>query len=363
MKGMTFMDTTLAQTSLPVIAAAGLGGPVLVAIGGVVVVLAILLVFLMVLRSNGGARKTASGMGFDAQQGPLGQPRAPMSQPNGGRGGPRQPGWSPDGNDFGQGETYDGAWGAPAGAGRGQDVWGAPPAPQQPQYGGAPAGWGEEQGWGGAFAQTPGIPGSGPAQNGWDAPQGAPAGAGQDAWGQPAPQAGWGAPPTTPRSWGAPGSAPGANPLGGPAAAGGPASGAGWGAPPVAAPGLAPDWNMPAAPAAGGYQVDKTQVVRPTAQRLATLVIRQGKEPGRVYELRKERTTIGRSRESDIFLEDLAVSRLHSTINRDESGHYYLRDENSANGTVLNGQRVSEQELHEGDEIQVGQTVLAFVHR
>jgi FHA domain len=356
------MDTTLGQTSLPVVAAAGLGGPVLVAIGGVVVVLAILLVFIMVLRNNGGARKTASGMGFDAQQGPLGQPRAPMSQPNAGRGrggpagGPRQPGWSPDGNDFGTGETYDGAWGAPAGAGRGQDVWGAPPQQQQPQFGGAPAGWGEEPAWG----PTPGIPGSGTAQNGWDAPQGAPMPGGQDAWGQPAPQAGWGAPPTAPRSWGAPGGAPAGSPLGGPAA---PASGAGWGAPPVAAPGAAPDWNLPAAPV-GGYQVDKTQVVRPAgATRLATLVVRQGKEPGRVYELRKERTTIGRSRESDIFLEDLAVSRLHSTINRDDGGRYYLRDENSANGTLLNGQRVSEQELQEGDEVQVGQTVLAFVHR
>ncbi len=360
MKGTTFMDTTLGQTSLPVIAAGGIGGPMLVAIGGVVVVLAILLVIAMVLRSNGGSRKTASGIGFDAQQGPLGQPRAPMSQPNRARAGARQPGgWSPDGD---YGAPPDANWGMPGGAGRGgpgqqgQDVWGAP---QQP-YGAAPApsGWGEEAAWG--RAQAPGMPGmpgagSGPSQNGWDA-QGAPMAGGQDGWGQQTPQGGWGAPPTTPRSWGAPAAGPAA----------GPASGSGWGAPPVAAPGVAADWNMPAAPAgpAGGYQVDKTQVVRPSgAQRLATLVVRQGKEPGRAYELRKERTTIGRSRESDIFLEDLAVSRLHSTINRDDMGRYYLRDENSANGTVLNGQRVSEQELQEGDEIQVGQTVLAFVHR
>ncbi|HEV8192992.1 MAG TPA: FHA domain-containing protein [Ktedonobacterales bacterium] len=362
------MYTTLEQTSLPVVAAAGLSGPVLVAIGGVVVVLAILLVFIMVLRSNGGARKTASGMGFDAQQGPLGQPRAPMSQPNPGRGrggapgGTRQPGgWSPDG-DFGAGEAYDGSWGAPAGAGRGQDMWGA--QPQQPQFGGAPAGWGEEPNWGGR-APAPGMPGAGMDQNGWGAPQGAPMGSGQDGWGQAAPQGNWGAPPTAPRSWGAPGGAAAGSPLGGPGAASGPANGGAWGGPSAGAPSAAPDWNMPAAaPVGSGYEVDKTRVVRPAgAQRLATLVVRQGKEPGRVYELRKDRTTIGRSRESDIFLEDLAVSRLHSTINRDDGGRYYLRDENSANGTVLNGQRVGEQELQEGDEIQVGQTVLAFVHR
>lgn len=92
------------------------------------------------------------------------------------------------------------------------------------------------------------------------------------------------------------------------------------------------------------------------------IVVRQGKEPGRMFELRKDRVTIGRSRDSDIFLEDLAVSRLHTTINR-ESGGYVLRDEGSANGTYVNGKRITEQPLEEGDEIQVGQSVLAFVRR
>jgi pSer/pThr/pTyr-binding forkhead associated (FHA) protein len=79
--------------------------------------------------------------------------------------------------------------------------------------------------------------------------------------------------------------------------------------------------------------------------------------------MRKDHMTIGRSRDSDIFLEDLAVSRLHATIYRDEMGGYLLRDENSANGTSVNGQRVSEVPLQEGDEIQLGQTILAFVRR
>jgi pSer/pThr/pTyr-binding forkhead associated (FHA) protein len=79
--------------------------------------------------------------------------------------------------------------------------------------------------------------------------------------------------------------------------------------------------------------------------------------------MRKDHITIGRSRESDIFLEDLAVSRLHATIYRDEMGGYLLRDENSANGTSVNGQRVTETALQEGDEIQLGQTILAFVRR
>jgi pSer/pThr/pTyr-binding forkhead associated (FHA) protein len=93
------------------------------------------------------------------------------------------------------------------------------------------------------------------------------------------------------------------------------------------------------------------------------LIVRQGKEPGRTYEVRKDRMTIGRSRESDIFLEDLAVSRIHTSIGRDEHGRYIVRDENSANGTYVNGQRIAEHVLEDGDEVQVGQTVLAFTRR
>jgi pSer/pThr/pTyr-binding forkhead associated (FHA) protein len=98
-------------------------------------------------------------------------------------------------------------------------------------------------------------------------------------------------------------------------------------------------------------------------QRPAAIIVRQGKEPGRVFEIRSDRLTIGRSRDSDVFLEDLAVSRLHATIYRGESGQYVVRDENSANGTTVNGQRIGEHLLEEGDEIGVGQTTLTFARR
>jgi pSer/pThr/pTyr-binding forkhead associated (FHA) protein len=93
------------------------------------------------------------------------------------------------------------------------------------------------------------------------------------------------------------------------------------------------------------------------------LLVKQGKEQGRVYEFHNDRLTIGRSRDSDIFLEDLAVSRLHATVFRDPSGQYVVRDENSANGTTVNGMRVGEQALNENDEIALGQTVLVFQRR
>jgi pSer/pThr/pTyr-binding forkhead associated (FHA) protein len=94
--------------------------------------------------------------------------------------------------------------------------------------------------------------------------------------------------------------------------------------------------------------------------------VEEGKEPGRTYDVRKEALSIGRSRESDIFLEDLAVSRLHASIVDMGNGNYALKDEGSANGTKVNGQLVNKFQtypLQEGYRIQLGQTVLVFGHR
>ncbi|HEV2581250.1 MAG TPA: FHA domain-containing protein, partial [Ktedonobacteraceae bacterium] len=105
----------------------------------------------------------------------------------------------------------------------------------------------------------------------------------------------------------------------------------------------------------------------PAAQgRTGIVRIEEGKEPGRIYEMRKETLSIGRSRESDIFLEDLAVSRLHASIISMGNSNYALRDEGSANGTKVNGQTVNKYQpytLQEGDKIQLGQTVLVFARR
>ncbi|HKT37084.1 MAG TPA: FHA domain-containing protein [Ktedonobacterales bacterium] len=357
------MDLTSGYAILPVIAAGGLGGPVLVAIGGLVVIVAILLVFVMVLRSNGDAKKTSRGIGYDANQGPYGQSRAPVSQPNrsrqqaawgddyGAQPGPAsRPGagpaaasdWASYGNPGGQAPANagrggaQGGWGSPSGANWGEQQtpqWGGPPESgnQPPQWGAqpaaqAPGGWGDPSGRN-DWNQQPG------SQQGWNAPA-------QQGWDQQAPQGGQG--------WNnAPASAPAAGPQN-------------WGAPaPAGAYGGKQDYGN------GAYAEDqRTYVVRPqTGQGEPKLVVSEGKEPGRNYELRKDYITIGRSRDSDVFLEDLAVSRTHTTINRQPNGRYLLRDENSANGTLVNGQRVSEHMLEDGDKIQVGQTLLVFVYR
>ena len=106
--------------------------------------------------------------------------------------------------------------------------------------------------------------------------------------------------------------------------------------------------------------------VGPQAARIGIVRVKEGKEPGKTYEVRKESLSIGRSRESDIFLEDLAVSRLHASIVNLGDGNYALRDEGSANGTKVNNQTVNKFQnypLQEGDEIQLGQTVLVFAKR
>lgn len=355
------MNLTSAYTILPVLA--GLSGPVLVAAGGVVVVLAILLVFVMVLRSNGQARKTSSGIGYDAHSGPYGQSRAPVSQPNRSR--QPSPPWADD---------YSGQRGPASrpnpGAANEWPSYGSPSAPAGANAGrgSAPAGWGSPSGagWGEQPAAAPqwggGMdnPNQSPQWGGQPAPQGASQGgwgepAARNDWGQqPEPQQAWNAPPTTPRGWDQPA----------------PQSNQNWNNAPAQQ-----DWGAPSpAPAYGGRQdysngnnyaeEQRTHVVRPqSAPGEPKLVISEGKEPGRNYEIRKDRITIGRSRESDIFLEDLAVSRTHTSINHQPNGRYQLRDENSANGTMVNGQRVSDHMLEDGDKIQVGQTVLVFVYR
>jgi hypothetical protein len=115
----------------------------------------------------------------------------------------------------------------------------------------------------------------------------------------------------------------------------------------------------------GGTDVDRTMMACNTGpqNRLGIVRVEEGKEPGRIYELRKDSLSIGRSRESDIFVEDLAVSRLHASIVNMGNGNYSLKDEGSANGTKVNGKLVTKYQtypLQEGDKIQLGRTVLVL---
>jgi FHA domain/zinc-ribbon domain len=90
------------------------------------------------------------------------------------------------------------------------------------------------------------------------------------------------------------------------------------------------------------------------------LVVRHGPESGSSYRLELPVTTIGRHPDSDIFLDDITVSRRHVQLDKDDDG-YVLRDVGSLNGTYVNHERVDETRLRHGDEVQVGRYRLSFV--
>jgi pSer/pThr/pTyr-binding forkhead associated (FHA) protein len=70
--------------------------------------------------------------------------------------------------------------------------------------------------------------------------------------------------------------------------------------------------------------------------------------------------TIGRSRNCNIFLEDLVVSRYHATINELANGEYEIVDNRSATGTFVNGMAITHTILHDSDVIQIGTNKFIF---
>ena len=94
---------------------------------------------------------------------------------------------------------------------------------------------------------------------------------------------------------------------------------------------------------------------------IGALVVKRGRNAGSRYVLDNDQTVAGRHPESDIFLDDVTVSRRHVEILRD-GDTYTVRDVGSLNGTYLNRNRVEEAPLRDGDELQIGSFKLVFVH-
>lgn len=90
------------------------------------------------------------------------------------------------------------------------------------------------------------------------------------------------------------------------------------------------------------------------------LVVRHGPNAGASYRLDAGEVTVGRHPDSDIFLDDITVSRRHVRIVRDGEG-FVLHDVGSLNGTYVNRERVDEARLRHGDEVQIGRYRLSFV--
>lgn len=94
---------------------------------------------------------------------------------------------------------------------------------------------------------------------------------------------------------------------------------------------------------------------------IGLLVVQEGPKAGSRIALDSVCTSAGRHPDSDIFLDDVTVSRRHAEV-LNESGAYTVRDVGSLNGTYLNRRRIDAALLEDGDVVQIGRFKLVFYH-
>ena len=90
------------------------------------------------------------------------------------------------------------------------------------------------------------------------------------------------------------------------------------------------------------------------------LVVVRGPNAGSRFLLDRATTTVGRHPDSDIFLDDVTVSRRHAIVSRGPKG-MQVEDNGSLNGTYVNGDRVDQRGLATGDELQIGRFKVLYV--
>jgi pSer/pThr/pTyr-binding forkhead associated (FHA) protein len=91
----------------------------------------------------------------------------------------------------------------------------------------------------------------------------------------------------------------------------------------------------------------------------ALLVVQRGPSAGSRFLLDTDLVGAGRHPESEIFLDDVTVSRRHAEFRRGADG-YRVADVGSLNGTYVNRDRIDEVELQNGDEVQIGKYRLVY---
>jgi pSer/pThr/pTyr-binding forkhead associated (FHA) protein len=92
------------------------------------------------------------------------------------------------------------------------------------------------------------------------------------------------------------------------------------------------------------------------------LIIFKGPAKGSRYLITRSGASIGRSQESEIFLDDVTVSRVHASVSFDDAKNSFVfSDSSSLNGTYINGSLVETVSLSNGDEVQIGKFHLLFI--
>ena len=112
---------------------------------------------------------------------------------------------------------------------------------------------------------------------------------------------------------------------------------------------------------------DEGDDTTPTLEELGAegpaLVVRSGGgRAGEHFVPQGDRTTIGRSPDCDIFLDDVTVSRKHAVL-VERDGEFVIEDQGSLNGTFLNRKRIESGTLENGDELQIGKYKLTFLEK
>ena len=107
---------------------------------------------------------------------------------------------------------------------------------------------------------------------------------------------------------------------------------------------------------------DPIEVPLPAPTSGGMLVVTRGANTGAEFVLEHVITSAGRHPDSDIFLDDVTVSRRHAELERTSAGTVVVRDVGSLNGTYLNGDRIEgDLTIATGDELQVGKFKLVYV--
>lgn len=104
---------------------------------------------------------------------------------------------------------------------------------------------------------------------------------------------------------------------------------------------------------------EEREIVSKLSPHDGMLIVHRGPSKGARF-LLTDIATIGRSPESEVFLDDVTVSRKHAVVSRMKDKVFHLKDLGSLNGTYINGYSTIEVQLSPGDEIQIGKFHMLF---
>ena len=110
----------------------------------------------------------------------------------------------------------------------------------------------------------------------------------------------------------------------------------------------------------GLLSLEEREVVSQLPSKSAMLIVIAGPNRGARFLIDSQVTEIGRDPKSEIFLDDVTVSRKHAVIERNTQGDFKVIDQGSLNGSYVNAHQIQESTLAVGDEIQIGKYRLTY---